>query len=144
MLARGLEYLFCLDSDVVTPPDTILRLQSHRQPIISGVYFRRSQPFVANLANGQPVGIPVMQKNGGWCIDYPPNSVIEVDVVGAGCLLIHRSVFENMPHQRPGKPWFDWRVDMQEHLPREKCLSEDFTFCFPKNLHGLPLLKVLN
>ncbi len=50
-------------------------------------------------------------------------------MVGAGCLAIHRSVLEQLPPQRPGKPWFDWRVDMAGFLPPEQCLSEDFTLC---------------
>lgn len=130
MLGAGLEWMFMLDSDVVCPPDTILRLQAHKQPIISGIYCRRSPPE----------GLPVMQRGGSWVVDYPPNSVIEVDVVGSGCLLIHRSVFEKLPPQRPGKRWFDWRVDMREHMPIHECLSEDFTFCSHARKNGYRIL----
>ncbi len=123
----GCEWLFFLDSDVIPPPDAVLRLMAHRKPIVSGVYFRRSHP----------AGVPVMMKPlGHWLVNYPTNALIEVDVVGAGCLLIHRSVLETLPPQRPqeGKTFFDWRVDCKGVMPPEECLSEDFTFCFPKGV----------
>lgn len=118
-LENGFQYVFMLDSDCIPPNDAILRLMAHRLPLVSGLYSRRSPPHA----------IPVAMKNGQWLTEYTPNSLVEVDVVGSGCMLIHRSLLENMPPQRDGKHWFDWRVDLQGHLPREKCLSEDFTFC---------------
>ncbi len=126
------DYLAFLDSDVVPPPDAFVRLASHRKKVISGVYCRRSPPH----------GVPVMQRNGTWVTELPQlgrEPIIEVDVVGAGLLLIHRSVLE-IPPQRPGKPWFDWRVDMQGHLPPEQCMSEDFTWCRHIKNHGIPIL----
>lgn len=128
-LNSGAEYLFCYDSDVVPPRDAILRLMTHKLPIISGMYCRRSPPH----------GLPVMIKDGRWITDFTPGSLVEVDVVGAGCLLIHRSVFERLPPdpRRPEKRWFDWRVDCkglilpngQPLYQDGECLSEDFVFC---------------
>lgn len=131
VLDGGYEWGFFLDSDVIPPPDAILRLISHGQPIISGIYHRRSPPH----------GIPVMMKPvGTWITNYPANTVIEVDVVGAGCLLIHRSVLERLPPQRDGKHWFDWRVDLRGILPQHECLSEDFTFCMHAKKSGYRIL----
>lgn len=129
-LECGADWLFFLDSDVIPPKDAILRLIAHDQPIISGVYCRRSPP----------AGVPVMIRGAGWVTQYPENSIIEVDMVGAGCLLIHRSVLETLPPQRPGKHWFDWRVDMQGLLPQGECLSEDFTMCIHAKKHGYKIL----
>lgn len=123
---NGFHYIFFLDSDVVAPPDTILRLIARNEPFISGIYHRRSPPH----------GIPVMLKNGRWITKYPQNKVIEVDLVGAGCLLLRRDFLESIPPQRPGKPWFDWRVDMKEVLPPDECLSEDFTLNLWARKHG--------
>lgn len=121
---RGADYLFFLDSDVIPPGDAIVRLMSHNLPIVSGVYHRRSPP----------IGIPVMQKPAGqWITKYPQNQLIEVDVVGAGCLLIHRSVLERLPPQRHGKHWFAWGVDLKDSAAVTRpweIMSEDFTFCF--------------
>lgn len=120
-LESGADYAFSLDSDVIPPRDAILRLISRGKPVISGVYARRSPP----------VGIPVMIRNGQWVTEYPAKSLIEVDVVGAGCLLIHRSVIEKLPPVDPelGRAWFSWRVDRAHLLPPGDGMSEDFVFC---------------
>lgn len=116
-------HLFFLDSDVIPPSDAVLKLLSRNLPVVSGVYFRRSHP------HGHPVAI----KRGAWLTPFKPNSLVEVDLVGAGCLLIRRDVIEQMKPQRPeaGKKWFDWRVDTAalKPPPDKPSLSEDFTFC---------------
>ena len=122
-------HVFMFDSDVIPPPDTILRLLKHKKPVISGVYFRRSPPE----------GKPVMLKGGSWYVDFPKNSVFEVDVVGAGCLLIETELLRKCPPQAPGKHWFNWKVDRKGIDPEP--ISEDFSF----NLHvkrtmGIPTL----
>lgn len=129
-LDMGAEYLFFLDSDVVPPRDAVVRLLKHRKPIVSGMYRRRSPP----------VSVPVMIKNGIWVTDFPPNQLLEVDVCGAGCLLIRRDVLEKLPPQRPqaGKHWFDWRVDCGGAVPGGANLSEDFTFNVHAKQYGFP------
>lgn len=132
-LENGFDYCMHLDSDVIPPSDAILRLLRHNQPIISGLYCRRSPPH----------GLPVMLRNGSWVTDYKPGSVVEVDVVGAGCLLIRRDVLEAMPPQRPGAHWFDWRVNLKgtEGYDPSECMSEDFTFClWAKKMLGVKTL----
>lgn len=131
-LEGGYEWLFSLDSDVIPPRDAILRLLARNQPIISGLYCRRSPPH----------GVPVMIRDGTWYSDFKPGSVVEVDLVGAGCLLLHRSVLESLPPQRPeaGKHWFDWRIDCQAVLPPGECLSEDFTMCQHSKRRGYKIL----
>ena len=127
-LNTSYEWLFSLDSDVIPPRDAILRLLNHGLPIVSGLYCRRSPPH----------GVPVMIKGGRWVTQFTPGSMVEVDLVGAGCLLTHRSVFEKVPHQRPGKPWFDWRVDLRGLgvVPEDTCTSEDFSWCQHVRRHG--------
>jgi len=138
-LSNPFSHLFFLDSDVVPPADALLRLLAHNKPIISGMYCRRSPPH----------GLPVAIKNGAWLNQLPspndPNKVIEVEYVGAGCLLIKRQVLEVMAAKPdptcPWKPWFSWKVDAQGHLPREDCLSEDYVFSRrAKQVFGIPTL----
>lgn len=118
-LDLGCQYVFMLDSDVVCPPDTIPRLIAHNQPLISGVYYRRSPPL----------GVPVMLRDGQYIQHYPIPAVIPVDLVGAGCLLLRRDFLERIPPQRPGKRWFDWRVDLigVPGVDPGGCKSEDYT-----------------
>lgn len=130
-LEIGVDYLFFIDSDIVAPPDTIRRLVSHGKGITSGLYHRRSPP----------AGVPVMQRPPGqWITTYPKNALIEVDVVGAGCLLIRRDVLETLPPQRPGHHWFWWAVDQQGLTQPNEAppMSEDFTFNIHARKHGFP------
>lgn len=126
-LDNGFDWLFFLDSDVIPPSDAVYRLMAHQYPVISGMYCRRSPPH----------GVPVMIKNGQWHQRFTPGEVVDVDLVGAGCLLIHRSVLERLPPSDAprGKHWFDWRVDMQGLVPQGEALSEDFTFCVNVKRH---------
>lgn len=144
-LEVGASHVFMLDSDVIPPRDAIVRLLAHNKDFISGTYFRRSPPE----------GVPVAQKNGTWLDlkQHPPNRLIEVDLVGAGCLLLSRKMLESLPPQRPeaGKHWFDWRVDAAGTglYPPGKCLSEDFTLNVHAREHGFityldPTIKCLH
>ena len=132
-LEQGYTHLFSLDSDVIPPPDAVLKLLATGKPFISGMYCRRSHPH----------GVPVAQKDGRWLTSFKPDSLVEVDVVGAGCLLISRDVLERCPPQRPGHRWFDWRVHLQGQgvVPPETCLSEDFSLCrHLKKTLGIPTI----
>lgn len=132
-LAHGFQYLFFLDSDVIPPRDAVLRLLAHKLPIVSGLYFRRSPP----------VGIPVMQKPPGhWVTQFPENALLDVDTVGSGCLLIHRSVLEKMQQQplKPYHPWFHWGVDRRGLDPDDQCMSEDFNWCLHAKKLGYRVL----
>lgn len=120
-LGNGYDYVGFLDSDVIPPRDAFVRLMAHNKPFISGLYSRRSPPH----------SVPVMIRNGQWVQDYRPGEVVEVDLVGAGLLVIHRDALVELaknPYDA-ARPWFDWRVDMRGLAPPETCLSEDFTLC---------------
>lgn len=117
----SLTWLFFIDSDVCAPPDTIPRLISHGKDIVGGVYHRRAEPLVPCMLRYDAEG-----KTAQWITAWePPGALIEADLIGTGCLLIHRRVFERM-----AKPWFRWELDpdLQPNVsdPRH---SEDFSFC---------------
>jgi hypothetical protein len=116
-LQGGFEWLFFIDDDVIPPVDAFRRLASRRLPIISGLYYRRNLPIVPVMLKANAEGAM------NWITDFQPGSLLEVDMVGAGCLLIHTSVLRAMK-----SPWFDWRSDHTELAPGER-LSEDFAFC---------------
>jgi len=92
-------YLCFLDTDVLCPPDTIPRLMAHRLPIVSGMYHQRFPTYTGSeLAylpcmftegvgpDGQPVKQPIT--------NFQPGQLVEATFVPSGCILIHRSVFE--------------------------------------------------
>lgn len=132
LLELGWDYLFFLDDDVIPPPDTILRLMSHKKPIVSGIYYRRNLPIY-------PVMLKNVHEGRQWVVDYPPSSLIEVDFVGAGCLLIHKDVLLSLPPLSSKCHWFEWRCD-REDLPKEQRMSEDFSFCEHARNHGYQIL----
>ena len=112
----GFKYLFFIDDDVLLPPNTCARLMAHNKDVVSGVYFRRHEPLVPVMLKDTPEGTR-------WITGLPPNSLAEVDLVGAGCLLIKTSLLRQM-----GSHPFEWRCDRWD-LPEKERLSEDFSFC---------------
>ncbi|HEX5037279.1 MAG TPA: hypothetical protein VFX30_08990 [bacterium] len=104
-------HIFFLDADIVPRPDALMKLLRHRLPIVSGLYRKRLPPY-------EPMAF--VKKKGPFLkpISLTGPKLKTVDVVGAGCLLIRREVFEKIR-----APWFtsEWRT--------EGHLSEDFSFC---------------
>ncbi len=119
-------HLFFLDSDILPAPDTLKMLLSHEASIVSGLYRRRLTPHepVAYRFDSkkilQPIVVPSTAKG---------RKPIKVDMVGAGCLLIEREVFEKVK-----APWFvsEWK--------KEGHLSEDFYFCQKARDAGFEIL----
>lgn len=114
--ASGVEWLFFLDTDVVAPPDTIIRLMNHNLPIVSGVYFTRAPPLEPAVWR-EVLG-------GKQAIQFQLGQMIEADFIGAGCLLIHMSVFDHIE-----KPYFDWTLSFKDFNDFTKGTSEDFDWC---------------
>ena len=126
MLESGSEWLFFLDSDVIAPPNAIERLMSYGLPIVAGMYYMRGPR--------QGVLHPCCWKKkkegeeGDTKEQYVPitefgfGTLLEVDAVGAGCLLIHRSVLEKMKEK--GIKYFEYTSDH-----KGSGMGEDFDFC---------------
>jgi len=115
-LETDAEYLLWLDMDNVFPANTIEKLFKVNADIASGVYFKKKEPYPA---------VP------GRALDehyYRPldivacgGRVVNADLIGMGCALIRRSVFENLPH-----PWFRYAYNIETD---EWSVSEDVAFC---------------
>jgi len=104
------DYVFWADDDVIFPTDMLQKLIAHDKDIVSGLYFARKMPHwpqIYEYAKEAPGKF--------WFkIYYPPAELIEVDAVGAGCLLVKMDVFRKME-----KPWFLFTDE----------LGEDMYFC---------------
>lgn len=116
-LDAGVDYVFFLDTDVVVPPDTIIRLMNHNLPIVSGVYYTRAPPI-------EPCVWREIAPSGKQAIAFQPGQMIEADFIGAGCLLIHTSVFKNLK-----RPFFEWSLSFLDPENPGVGRSEDFEFC---------------
>lgn len=97
-------HLLFLDSDMIFPDDTIQRLLSWKKDIVSGIYSFKTQPPK-----------PVFSPKQGACID---NGLLEVEVAGAGCLMIKKDVFKTLE-----PPYFLEESDGSDRI------GEDVYFC---------------
>ena len=125
MLTHPIEptHIFFMDGDILPARDTLTRLLVAQEPIISGVYRKRTPPHepMAFRFHGtkkilKPIATTLKKKT-------------EVDVVGAGCLLIERQVFEKIKG-----PWFTSEWTQAGHL------SEDFSFCQKAKKSGFKIM----
>jgi hypothetical protein len=117
------DYLFFIDSDCVLPPDALKRLVAHDKDIVAGMYFHKTAPFA-------PVVYKIGEKNlYDVMMDYPKNTVMEVDGVGMGCCLIKTSVFEKFVHDVNGQQECYAFEPIPATKKRPSITGEDFAFC---------------
>lgn len=84
------EYLFFVDDDVQLIEHVLLKLLLHELPICAGVYYRGGLPHDPLMFKRLPSGWYETIRN------WDRGAIVEVDSVGMGCCLIHRSVFERI------------------------------------------------
>jgi len=111
-LRSGLSHIIMMDSDQVYDIKTITQLLSHRLPIVGCLVYRRYPPFDPLMLKGT---ISKYQS----ILEWEPDSLVEVDATGTGCLLFDMEVFRSMPY-----PWFRFRQG-----PYGSVIGEDFGFC---------------
>jgi len=131
-LNGGYQFLFFLDSDVLAPKETIPHLLSHHLPIVSGLYHQRFPTWTGVVGDYMPCMFNEKVDDKGNrvkepILDFKPGSLVEAALVPAGCLLIHRSVFERMA-QAGIKRYFEWTLQVDSEPPGSG-MSEDFAFC---------------
>ena len=88
------DWVFWIDDDTVIPKGAISKLLSLDKPAVAGLYFNPNPPKnpIAYIKRKDDYGYDALY-------DYPMGSLIQVDSVGLGCTLIHRSVFETIQEQ---------------------------------------------
>lgn len=120
-------FLVMVDDDIV-PPDDLLDMVAHDADIVGALCYAwaiRSGPFiVAYTRNG----------DGGYARlrGVENTGLRDVALVGGGCFMVHRRVFEALP-----APWFRFETDA---LGAEVVLSEDFVFCREAARRGFRVL----
>lgn len=113
LMAKAIEsksdYILWLDSDMVFPTETLIRLMKDIEghDIVSGLYFMRLPPFA-----------PTIFKNGTEkYLDYPKDQLTEITACGFGCVLMRTSVCEKLVEEY-GRPF--------DQVPG---YGEDISFC---------------
>ena len=117
------EWIFSTHLDVHFVPETLLRLLSWKEPLISALVFMRHNPVVPHIwkkydneSNHYAMRVNDTRewffKNkdyirfGPFVMDpRPKDALVSVDFTSTACTLIHRSVFEDMK-KLVGEEWF--------------------------------------
>jgi len=122
------EWVLWLDSDMMFPSTTLLRLLAHNQDIVACNYMKRSHPFKS---------VTFMDTNDweSWVPIKSEDELLTVEATGMGCLLMRTSVFQNLI-----KPYFEYTFQ-----PTTKdWLGEDFTLFKKLNSLGYQLKIDMN
>lgn len=107
------DYILWLDSDIVCPSTTALRLLNHNEPIVCGNYVRRQVPHK---------GV-AYRTIGDWENPLPfevQDNLVPIEGIGMGCMLMKTSILKEIE-----KPYFDftWTPISNDWL------GEDIYFC---------------
>jgi len=108
----GATHLMMMDTDQIYHHKTIPQLLSHKLPVVGTLVYRRYPPFDPLMLKGK---IGEYKSIAEW----EPDSLVEVDATGTGCLLFEMDVFRRIP-----RPWFAFRKDLNGNP-----IGEDIGFC---------------
>lgn len=113
-LELGTEYILWLDSDIVFPATTAVRLMNHNEPVVAANYIRRQLP-----AKGV-----AYEKIGDWENPLPfdvYDDLVEVEGIGMGCVLMKTEIFTELK-----KPWFEfgWSPESNDFLGEDMILCQ--------------------
>jgi hypothetical protein len=129
LLNSDYTHLLMLDLDHLHPPDVVERLgrwmlEDPDRLVVSGLYFRRGEPF-------DPLAFVFGPEGGLHPLVEWPHGCIEVHAFGNGMLLVHRSVFERLE-----PPWwaYDYGRAHDDVYP-----TEDMYFCYLCREAGIKL-----
>lgn len=123
------EWLLFLDTDMEYPPDLLLRLVGRARQfdlkILGGlcVIVTEKGPLPTLFVHDDRSLTRIM-------FDYPDDTVAQVAATGTGCLMVHRSVFEEMQATAGGSEnaWFGYDVRTSKEGV-EWAVGEDVSFC---------------
>ena len=110
-IAMKSEWVLWLDSDMMFPATTLLRLLAHKKDIVACNYMKRSFPF-------KSVAFTDTNDWESWVPLQSENELITVEAIGMGCVLMKTSIFQKL-----AKPYFEYT-----YQPKTKDWGgEDFT-----------------
>jgi len=142
-------HLFFIDSDSVPKADVVIRLLQHDKLVVSGWYLSRAGsglPVVMHIIGKERPKLEELIVKPKAFPDYKAytleellttpkdkkTGLVQVDGVGAGCLLIKREVFSHL-----SKPYF-----YEDHL--QKSFGEDLFFGYNCLLNKVPIYIDIN
>jgi len=104
------DYILWIDSDMMFPSTTAIRLLEHNKDIVACNYTKRTKPL-------KTVAYTNLNDWDSWVPMEPQDELVKVQGVGMGCMLMKLDVFEKIQ-----KPYFEFRYkeDTQDYF------GEDF------------------
>ena len=111
------DYLFSVDSDIVLPQDSLVKMLHHNVDMVSGVYIQRKKDVEI---------VEVYRQNAwGGVSNVPleslyPAGLHEIDGCGFGCVLVRSDVIRKI-----GYPQFEYH----SAIDHKDTVSEDVDFC---------------
>jgi FkbM family methyltransferase len=123
-VVRGYDYLFSVDHDITFPSDTLKKLLSHDQDLVTGVYRQRLEP--QQLEIYEPLGGRMSAEE-----LYAKNwKLVGIGGCGFGCVLVKKEVLVGV-----GYPQFVYHPA----LDHGDTISEDTDFCKKAMAKGFKL-----
>lgn len=113
-------HILWLDNDHVFTPDMACYLAREDLDVVSALYYQRTAPYHPVVYTKDDTD----DKYKHYPIIEVPNTLIEVDAVGFGALLMKRDVFDRVP-----EPWFT--IDYKA--------GEDIAFCVKAKENGVKI-----
>jgi len=80
-------HVFFVDDDCLIPPYALTKLLAHNRPIVSGLYYAKTEGAQPLVLMGPGQGVPD---------SLPKNAVVECFAHGMGCTLIEMQVFDEL------------------------------------------------
>ena len=104
------DYVLWIDSDMMFPSTTAIRLLEHNKDIVACNYTKRTKPL-------KTVAYTDLNDWNSWLPMEPQDELVKVQGVGMGCMLMKLEIFEKIQ-----KPYFEFRYkeDTQDYF------GEDF------------------
>lgn len=90
------DYVLWLDSDMIFPSTTALRLLEHGKDIVACNYMKRTKPL-------KTVAYTDVTNWDSWVRLEPQDNLIKVEGIGMGCMLMKTEVFDSLT-----KPYFEF------------------------------------
>lgn len=140
------DWLWWIDTDMGFAADTVDRLldaaDPAERPIMGALTFANREVDNDGMGGRRALAAPVIMHwrtidgedgfDTRW--DYPRDTVVRCDGVGAACVLIHRSVFERIAAQF-GPNWYT----RTRNPSTGEMISEDLSFCVRAGALDIPI-----
>lgn len=114
--------------DALAGEHVVHRLMSHNKKIVGGLYFGRQKTGVPMFYEGLAVREVHLQAR-----DDKRRELLETNWIGTGCLLVHRSVFEDIQKKFPERQMLDPQIIRNvgewDFFRKETGGGEDVAFC---------------